>query len=241
MLNRKTCFRSLLITLRVFLITLGALLLIGIVLAFTSAPFWIWYGLGTGKAGITGEPRYIIVLGGSGIPSGSGLMRTWYAAEAAREYPDARVIVAMPGDTADSLSAVCRMRDELLLRGVQPRQILFENSGTNTRAQAIHCWNYMENNPRPRILLITSPEHIYRAVLTFRKAGFKAVDALPAFEQDVESELSFSSRRLGGRRWVPDVGENITLRYRFWTQLHYEILILREWTAIAYYYTLGWL
>ncbi|MFH1936694.1 MAG: ElyC/SanA/YdcF family protein, partial [Bacteroidota bacterium] len=97
--------------------------------------------------------------------------------------------------------------------------------------------------PRPtsHVLLITSPEHLYRAVLTFRKAGFEQVNGLPAFESDVESDISFSSKKLGGRRWVPDVGESITLRYQFWTQLQYEILILREWMAIGYYWLMGWI
>ncbi|MFH1936913.1 MAG: hypothetical protein ABIK52_05060, partial [Bacteroidota bacterium] len=70
-----------------FLIVLGSVACIGIVLAFTSGPFWIWYGLGTSKAEISGTPDYIVVLGGSGIPSETGLMRTYYAALAANHFP----------------------------------------------------------------------------------------------------------------------------------------------------------
>lgn len=214
--------------------------MIMVILAFTSAPFWIWYGLGTAKAGISRNPDFIVVLGGSGIPSESGLMRTWYTAKAASYFTDAMVIVALPGDTADSLSSVCKMTGELILRGVAPHRILVEDSGTNTRAQALMI-RKMIMDPGSRILLITSPEHMYRAVLTFRKTGFETVDGLPAFESDIESDISFSAKQLGGRRWVPDVGENITLRYQFWTQLQYEVLILREWMAIAYYWVMGWI
>jgi len=91
------------------------------------------------------------------------------------------------------------------------------------------------------LLIVTSPEHLRRAVLTFKKAGFLKVDGVPAFEEAIESDLSFTGRRLGGRRWVPDIGNNITLRYQFWTQLHYEVLILREVFALGYYKLQGWI
>jgi len=244
---------------RITLISFGSLFLLGIILAFTSAPFWIWYELGTARSEICGTPDYIVVLGGSGIPSESGLMRTFYAAEAADHFPRANVIVALPGDTTDSLSSVNKMREELILRGVAPERIMLEDSGTNTRAQALLTKELIRDPrsairdtvnlspisriayPASRILIISSPEHLYRAVLTFEKVGFEHVNGLPAFESDVESDISFSARRLGGRKWIPDVGDSITLRYQFWTQLHYELLILREWMAIAYYWAMGWI
>ena len=251
------------------MISLGSLFLLGVILAFTSAPFWIWYGMGTARAKITDTPDYIVILGGSGIPSESGLMRTYYATKAADHFPRATLIVALPGDPADSLSSVFKMKEELILRGIAPERILLEDSGTNTRAQALMVkklildarysvldtrysvldtrYSVLDTgssslDPRPSsLLLITSPEHLYRAVLTFEKAGFEHVDGLPAFASDVESDISFSARRLGGRKWLPDIGDSITLRYQFWTQLHYELLILREWMAIAYYWINGWL
>ncbi|MFH1160906.1 MAG: YdcF family protein [bacterium] len=253
-----------------FLLTLGVLALLMILVAFTSVPFWIWYGLGTSRAGITGSPDYIVVLGGAGIPSETGLMRTFYAAKAAAHFPYARLIIALPGDTADSLSSINKMRDELILRGVQPERIMLEDSGTNTRAQAIRVkekiTNYELNiknsdsssffplpsslvlrpsslvlRPSSHVLLVSSPEHLYRAVLSFRKVGFEQVYGLPAFGVDNEADISFTARKLGGRPWVPDVGDSITLRYQFWTQLQYEILIFREGVAIAYYWAMGWI
>jgi len=94
---------------------------------------------------------------------------------------------------------------------------------------------------KPSILIVTSPEHLRRAVLAFRKAGFIKVDGIPALEEAIESDLSFKGRRLGGRLWVPDIGNNITLRYQFWTQLHYEELILRAVFALGYYKLKGWI
>jgi len=39
----------------------------------------------------------IVLMGGSGMPGKSALMRTYYTAEAAHAHPDARVIIALPG------------------------------------------------------------------------------------------------------------------------------------------------
>jgi len=248
------------------LIFFGIIALVMITLAFTSAPFWIQYNLGISKSGITGVPDYIVVLGGGGIPSGTGLMRTYYGAKAGNQFPDALIIVALPGDREDSLSSVNQMRSELIGRGVAPERILLEDSGMNTRAEALLIKKMIQekrygmrdkryvisdsNNrsdlsqipdPGSRILLVTSPEHLYRSVLVFEKVGFRYVDGLPAFEKDLESGLSFSAKKLGGRKWVPDVGESLSLRYRFWSYLIYEVIILREWTAIGYYWLIGWI
>ena len=119
------------------LISVGSIALIMIILAFTSAPFWIRYNMGIAKAAITGHPDYIVVLGGAGIPSESGLMRTFYGAKAAKQFPNSMIIVALPGDRADSLSSVNQMKNELIVRGVAPERILLEDSGMNTRAEAL--------------------------------------------------------------------------------------------------------
>jgi len=232
---------------RIVLVAFGSVSLIALILAFTSVPFWARYHLGTAKAGIAGVPDYIIVLGGGGIPGCSGLMRTYFGAEAAAAYPSALVIVAMPGNFSDSNSTLGKMKQELVLRGVAPERILPEDSGVNTRAQALRIremiMDTLSRTPyrMSRILLITSPEHLYRAVLAFRKVGFEHVDGLPTFDSELETDMNFSARKLGGRMWVPDVGESLNLRYRFWDYLGNELTVMREWVAIAYYWLMGWI
>jgi len=231
-----------------------------VILAFTTLPFHALYRLSMREAGINRPPDYIVLLGGGGMPSASGLMRTWYAAKAAGYFTRARVIVALPGDPADSNSSVNLMKRELILRGVAPDRIILEDSGTNTRAQALFILKRISNieyrisnierkseidttrvTRRVTLLLVTSPEHLRRAVLAFRKAGFGRVDGLPAFEQAIEADILFSAGRLGGRRYIPDIGENLAVRYEFWTQMNYEFLILREWAAMGYYRLKGWI
>ena len=76
---------------------------------------------------------------------------------------------------------------------------------------------------------------------TFKNAGFIRIDGLPAFERAIESDITFNSKKIGGRKWIPDVGESITMRYGFWTQIRYEHLVLREYLAIGYYWLMGWI
>ncbi|MCX6245960.1 MAG: YdcF family protein [Bacteroidetes bacterium] len=235
-------------------VSLGCLFIILILLSLTSAPFWTWYNMSTKHAGIHRPPDAIILLGGGGMPSESGLIRCWYAAKAANHFTRAKVIIALPGDIKDSLSSINGMKKELILRGIAGDRILLEDSGTNTRAQAInvkkliadfysttHSHTSSIQHPASSILIVTSPEHLYRAVLTFKKAGFRRVDGLPAFESAIESDITFNDRMLGGRRWMPPIGKNITIRYQFWTQLHYEQLVIREWLAVVYYKLKGWI
>jgi uncharacterized SAM-binding protein YcdF (DUF218 family) len=221
-------------------ISLGCLFFILILLSLTPAPFWAWYSMSTKHAGIHRPPDFIVVLGGGGMPSESGLMRTWYAGKAGGYYTRSKVIIALPGDTNDSTSSVCLMKQELMMRGISAKRISFEPEGTNTRSQALNI-AALRVTRDAAMLIITSPDHLYRAVLSFRKAGFLKVDGMPAFETAIESELSFNDRLLGGKKWMPSVGKNITVRYQFWTQLHYEQLIIREWLAIVYYRLNGWI
>jgi uncharacterized SAM-binding protein YcdF (DUF218 family) len=255
------------------LLVLGSIAVVMIILALTSAPYWIWYNLGIKKAGIHRPPDYIVVMGGGGMPSESGLMRCWYAAKAASHFTRAKVIIALPGDVTDSLSSVSQMKQELVLRGIAPERIMFEDSGTNTRAEAVNVYKLIMNSEQrtvnseqrignngqdtdsisdssrvtrhasrnSSILIVSSPEHLDRSVLTFQKAGFMKVDGLPAFEKAIEADLDFNSRKLGARTWVPDVGSNTTLRYQFWMHLEYELLVIREYFALAFYRLQGWI
>jgi hypothetical protein len=81
-----------------------------------------------------------------------------------------------------------------------------------------------------------------RAVLCFQKAGFEKVNGLPAFENALEADLTFTDDELGGNKTgVPDVGKSINARYQVWNHLKYEILIAREIAALSYYRLRGWI
>jgi len=226
--------------LRNLLVVIGIFFFVCIVLALTEQPYWGYHWLGTSKSDLKWKPDVIIVLGGGGMPSESNLMRSWFAGNAAKSFPNATIVIAIPGEISDSLSTPRLMKKELVLRGVNPEKIVFEHDATNTRSQALNCKNIIKM--QTPVLLITSPEHMRRAVLCFRKAGFEKVNGLPAFENALEADLKFEDDKLGGNKMLmPDVGESINARYQLWNHLKYEILIAREMVALSYYRLRGWI
>ncbi len=210
-----------------------------IILSFTSLPFWMYYYLGVSHDKLKSQPDYIIVMGGGGIPGESGLMRTYCSAEAAKKYPEAKIIIALPGQPDDSSDATFMMKQELVLRGVENNRISFETEGTNTRSQALKLKKIIK--PDANVLIITSPEHMYRSVLTFKKAGLLNTGGEPAFEKAIEPILEFDDDELGGRRIIPGIGKNTKLRYQFWNHFKYQIIVYREYCAIVYYKIKGWI
>lgn len=219
---------------------IGLFFSICIVLAIWGKPYWGYHWLGTSKSELKWQPETIVMLGGSGMPSPSNLMRSWYVSKASKSFPEANVVIAMPGELHDSLSTPMLMKNELVLRGVNPGKIVFENLGTNTRSQALNCQRHIKM--QSPILLVTSPEHMRRSVLCFQKVGFEKVNAVPAFSNAAEADFRFKDDELGGNSiLIPDVGNNTNLRYKLWNQLRYEILFAREITALTYYKLRGWI
>ncbi len=239
--NFKATFHYVKLVIRPVLITFGILSILLIIFALTSGPFWLYYRLGTGNIGFTFSPDCLVLLGGSGMPSESNLIRSYYAAAMAGEFPGRPLIIALPGDTTDSSSAIIRLSDEMVLRGISSGRIIYEPEGLNTRAQALNIYQLMSDSAKnSKIVLITSPEHMRRSILCFRKAGFENVGGFPAFEYANEADMTAFKDDLGGNRFVPDVKQSISLRYRLWTHLKYEVIIIREYLALAYYKLKGW-
>lgn len=228
---------------RALLISIGVFFLILLALSFTTLPFWGYYWLGTSESKLVEKPEYIVLLGGGGMPSESNLMRAWFVCKAAAEFPESRVIISIPGDTTDKKSTARLVAVEMNEKGVDQSRILYEENGTNTRSQALQLQKFHSLGlPDKSILLVTSPEHMRRAVLTFRKAGFRQINALPAFENALEANLKFKDKELGGSKMpLPDIGDNTEVRYQFWNHLKYEILIAREMAALGYYKLRGWI
>ncbi|MDP3912726.1 MAG: YdcF family protein [Bacteroidota bacterium] len=229
--------------LRAMFVAFGILFLAMLILSFTTLPYWGYYWLGTSQSKITGKPDYIVLLGGGGMPSESSLMRTFFVHRAAVESPESRIVISIPGDPTDSLSTARLVAAELVLKGISPERILYEQTATNTRSEAIQLQHFnQEILTGKAILLVTSPEHMRRAVLVFKKAGFTKVSALPTFENAIEANLFFDDDKLGGNKTlVPDIGGNTSVRYQFWNHLKYEILIAREMAALGYYWLRGWI
>ena len=233
---------KLIICLKAGLILSGGLLLLFLILALTSLPFWARYRLAQAEAGVPQNTKSILVMGGGGFPSEAVLMRLWYTAELANQNPEAKVIVATPGDFRDSTSTVYQMHCYLCKQGIDTMRLLVEPEGLNTRHQALKAYDMMVSDKfEEPLVVVTSPAHLYRSVKSFKRAGFSQVGGVPTMEVMLETDLKTKSKELGGNTYVPDVSRSISLRYKFWDYLHYEIEVAREYIAITYYKLKGWI
>ena len=144
---------------------LGIAFLLFLIFAFTTGPFWMYYNLGASEAKIKQTPETIVLMGGGGFPGESNLMRAYYALKAAKAYPHAALILALPGMSSDSTSSVFLFRKYLIEQGLDSTRIRLECKGKNTRGQCLEIYP-MVNMYKP-ILVISSPEHLRRSVTRF--------------------------------------------------------------------------
>jgi uncharacterized SAM-binding protein YcdF (DUF218 family) len=206
--------------------TAAFLLVVQIVVALTGLPPALVSWMVTADVVLQEEPRYVVVLGGGGIPSESGLIRTYYAAQHGAGLTGATFIVSLPTDHDPETSSVGRMRDELVMRGIDRESILMEYKGKNTYQQARSIRNMLGYRALGEpLLIVTSPYHARRSLLCFRRQGFENVACLAA--QSVAAEA--------------DMGPATGGRYNIWGTLVYEVWYARELVALAYYRMRGWL
>lgn len=222
---------------------MGVLLLLALLSALLGLPWPVYRWLHTVDTGAEGIPDVIVMMGGGGIPSESGLPRAWQTAREAARFPKARVLVAMPfepGESATNRGSVLR---ELALRGVAESRMDQEGQGRNTREQAQRVRAMLDGREGSvRLLVVTSPEHVRRSVLAFRKAGFAQVRGRAVQYQPLKADLVYGDPP-GVKNLSSDslVGHSLMLRYTFWDNLLLEIKVARELTALAYYKAKGWI
>ncbi|MEZ4791071.1 MAG: YdcF family protein [Flavobacteriales bacterium] len=209
------------------------LLLVG---ACTRIPYDLHRWLGRGAGECTGTPDAIVVLGGSGMPSGPELLRLHRAATLAHEAPQALIHIVQP----DTGATMRQMVDELVLRGVPSQRIIPVPYGENTREQALIMARLQQPQWR-KVALITAPENMYRSVHAFRRAGVKGGCGEAAWEHAMDHDFAYRHKAIGGKAWAPDVSDNTGLRYTFWNYLKLEVTCIREYIAIAYYRLNGWI
>ncbi len=232
--------------------------LLALVLAFAQFTPWPWRAyrrLGELPEPSSQPPTHILVMGGSGIPGPSGLMRTFYAAEAAGLHPDADVLVAMPLDANQSEASQAYLQ-EIQLRGVLPERLSILSGGRNTREQALRMLEHLGQDATNAVVLIVSdPSHIRRTAACLRKVGVPHLAAMPAHPLSIEDPMIWRVREMqaqscsepvpgapsAAQPLVPDVGSSLVLRYSLWNNLAYSHDSFREYCALLYYRLLGWI
>ena len=214
---------------------IGIFFFVMLVLSFTDIPYYAYHGLGMLNSELDGKPDLIVIPGGAGMPSPDGLIRTYYGAGVANQFPEAQIIIAHPYNRGnDSLQQLEMMANELILKGVDSLRIRFEPNGFNTWSQAVNIGKMMGADKNDlSIVIVTSPEHVYRAVKTYEKAGFRDVFSMASFEKPISED------KLGSKDKMK--GVNLSVRYNMWSYLHYELLVIKEYMAIVYYKMKGWI
>lgn len=201
--------------------------LVQIAIGFLGLPSSLNTWIVCGNDEFPADPSHVVVLGGGGIPSESGLMRTYYAAELASEHDGLNFIVALPSDSSNpEEDSVGRMKAELIMRGVSTNAIMMETRGINTHQQAVNVRKMLgEEALKEPLIIVTSPTHMRRAVLCFRREGFQNVTSVAAHSTGAEADL----------------GPGTSLRYAFWSRLGHSIEVCRELIALGVYRLKGWI
>ena len=227
----KRLTKSIIITFFVF----GILFFTMLVLAFTSAPFYMHYRLGQDPNDDVevSNPQMVMMFGGAGMPSEDNLMRLYHTAALARHF-DVPVLLVHPEDS------LCQAEMTRLLRQGGIDSILYMTEGANTRSQAVELMNAYPELSEKELIVVTSPEHVRRTVKCLNKVGFRNTIGKAAYPATVDFDLSLKKQQLGGNEAIPSV-ESVKMRYTFFNYLKLEITCLREYCALAYYKIKGWI
>lgn len=227
----KRLTKSIIITFFVF----GFLFFTMLVLAFTSAPFYMHYRLGQDPNDDVevSNPQLVMMFGGAGMPSEDNLMRLYHTAALARHF-DVPVLLVHPEDS------LCQAEMTRLLRQGGIDSILYMTKGANTRSQAVELMNAYPKLSEKELIVVTSPEHVRRTVKCLNKVGFRNTIGKAAYPATVDFDLSLKRQKLGGNEAIPSV-ESVMMRYTFFNYLKLEITCVREYCALAYYKIKGWI
>ncbi len=220
---------------KILFFVLGIVFAAMIILALTSAPFYMYFNLGKSPhvEQQSFEPQRIVMFGGASMPSEDNLMRLYHTAALARHY-DVPVVLVHPEDS------LCQAEMTRLLRQDGIGGIDYMTGGSNTRSQCIELKEKYPQLIDQQLLVVTSPEHVRRTVKSLQKVGFEHAVGMAAYPATVDFDLSLNKKQLGGNEIMPSV-ESVKMRYTFFNYLKLEITCLREYCALAYYKVKGWI
>ncbi len=212
---------------------LGIILTIAITLSFTSIPYRAYHQLSLPSNCIKSYPDFIITYSGEGVPAPETLMRIWTTAKMANHYPQSKVIIAYPAKNNDDTACLDLITSDLKSKGIHSSRIYFTTNGNNTFYQSTCIVEEHQLLPTDKLLIVSSPEHLYRTWRCYRKLGFNMVATKAAFPKLLAPRL-LSKKKCNKQT-------DLNLRYNCWNYLKYEITVLREYVAIAYYKLRGWI
>ena len=197
-------------------------------------------GLGAGQLQLASKDaaagtNTIVVLSGGGnsygapglqihTPSSATAMRTLEAIRIYRMLGEPLVILSGGiGDPQVTLAPESNvMQREMLLAGVPGVRLVLETRSQNTRDEAVEVSRILAERGIGRFVLVTSAQHMWRALASFRAVGLDPVPAATAAPDDDQTRT----------RWqlLPSS-----------SALRASQSAMREVLATAYYWWRGWL
>lgn len=210
--------------------------------AFTTGPFYLYHFLGTGNSVFLFRPQAIVLMGGTPMPSESALIRCYTVRELHKKFPEATIYISQLKEEKQTMgqTSAYAMSEEIRRGFADSIDFRFITDAHSTREEALNIKRITKGIRKARVVLVTSPEHMYRAVAAFRRAGYKSVGGVATFGWAGNADFRYRDRSLGGRDLPLGVGENLQLRYQFWNHLRYQLLCYREILALWWYRFRGW-
>ena len=127
------------------------------------------------------DPDYLIVLGAQVYESGPSVVlryRLDRAADFLMEHEDCICIVTGAQGYNEPFTEALGMRDYLLKKGIPEERIMLEEQATTTMENIRFSMDLMEGDGE--VGIVTNNFHIYRALLTAKKAGLSHAFGIPA-------------------------------------------------------------
>jgi uncharacterized SAM-binding protein YcdF (DUF218 family) len=142
--------------------------------------------------------------------------------EAARVYRvlDRPWVIVTGGLGTTRHTEAGRMAEELEARGVPPDRIVQEGRSENTHQHGVYVPPLLRERQVSRFVLVTSRQHIARALRVFRKAGWEPIPSTPEVFDD----------RVGIGRFLPSKTALLASEHMFYDQ-----------GAMVYYFLRGWI
>ena len=122
----------------------------------------------------------------AGVPTAASLLR---ALESARVFKiiGARLLIAsggMPRPARATMSESALLRRLVIEAGVPADRVVEESRSTTTAEQARDVRDVLQSRGIRRIVVVTSPAHMKRALALFRVAGFEAIGSMAPMQSD---------------------------------------------------------
>ena len=174
------------------------------------------------------EFRWIVVLGGGGVRSDilpatsqlgpQGLARLTEGLRISKTLPEAKLLISSNVDYTI-------FQEVAVMFGIEPKRIVIEDKAKDTAEEAVAIKRIVGTD---RIVLLTSANHMPRAMALFEKQGIAAVSAPADFynrHTNIKSEASWGGFRFfpsssGGAKSDAIVHEYLGLLWgRLWGQI----------------------